>query len=90
MFYTIIIATIRTVVPAVVGAAAAWITTRFGVTLSDDLVGGWTAAIGLAVTAGYYSLVTLLERRVNPAFGWLLGVASAPVYPEPSTPDLYR
>ena len=36
--------------------------------------------VTLSITL-YYALVTVLERKVNPAFGWLLGVP-VPMYEE--------
>lgn len=71
---------IRTFVPTVIGTAIAWLTTQ-GVFLDTAVQEQLSAAfVGLCV-ALYYGVVTLLERKVNPAFGWLLGYAKAPVYP---------
>ena len=72
---------IRTFIPALVGAVAA-------------VVVGWAASQGWDVQAdqvatyvtpftiaGYYAGVRWLEVNVSPAFGKLLGKATAPVYP---------
>jgi hypothetical protein len=74
-----IIAIIRTTVPAAVGILAGWLAVH-GLNIDPAtqqlLIGGLsTAAVAL-----YYSAVTFLERKVHPAFGWLLGAAKAPTY----------
>jgi len=80
VFRDIIIATIRTIVPYLVSSAALWLSQTFDFALSDDIVSGWSAALTLALGSGYYVLASFLERNVHPAFGWLLGYASAPTY----------
>lgn len=80
MFRNIIIATIRTVVPVAVASVVLWAATTFDFAVPDDLVTGWSEALIVGITTGYYVLVSFLERAVNPAFGWLLGSASAPAY----------
>lgn len=80
------IAVIRTAVPAAVGSLLALLA-GWGVQISDDaatpLVAG---AVALTISV-YYAAVTFLERQVNPAFGWLLGKATAPTYTtEPQIP----
>ena len=68
---------IRTLVPLVVGFLISIpVVASSGVT-SDQLAGLVTAV----VTAGYYALARLLEAKVSPQFGWLLGKPGAPVYP---------
>jgi len=76
---TVVIATIRTAVPALVGLFVAWLAGR-GVNADPELVEQWETAIVAGAAIGYYLLVTLLERRVHPSFGWLLGADSAPEY----------
>lgn len=73
-----VIAIIRTLVPTVVGTCIAWLAAH-GLDLgaNQEL---FTTALIAACTTGYYALVTLLERKVHPAFGWLLGAAKAPTY----------
>lgn len=84
-----IIAVIRTVVPAAVGTLLAWLAVK-GLDLGS-LQEGLSTALVAACTALYYAGVALLERKVHPAFGWLLGVAKAPTYDatakkDPSSP----
>lgn len=73
-----LIAIIRTVVPTVVGTLIAWLAAK-GLDLGAQQEALSTALVA-ACTALYYALVTLLERKVHPAFGWLLGAAKAPTY----------
>lgn len=79
MFSDTIIALIRTFVPAAIGSAIAWGIDR-GVTIDTDTQTQLTAALVTVCITLYYALVTVLERKVNPAFGWLLGMPSAPTY----------
>ena len=74
-----IIALIRTAVPGAVGVLLGWLAAR-GFNLDPDTQQGLIAALTGVAIALYYSLVTLLERKVNPAFGWLLGAAKTPTY----------
>lgn len=67
---------IRTVVPALVGALAAWFVS-LGLDLPADAYEGLTAGLGLLFTGIYYAIVRLIEDRV-PQFGWLLGLAKSP------------
>lgn len=79
MFHDTIIALIRTFVPAAIGSAIAWGIDQ-GITLPEDTQTQLTAALVTVCITLYYALVTILERKVNPAFGWLLGVPKAPTY----------
>lgn len=79
MFAQSIIALIRTVVPTLVGTLFALLAAR-GLKLDGDAQAAFGAALIAACTALYYAAVSLLERKVNPAFGWLLGAAKAPTY----------
>jgi hypothetical protein len=67
---------IRTVVPAIVGALAAWFVS-LGLQLPEDAYAGLTAALSFGFTALYYGVVRLIEERV-PQVGWLLGLAKSP------------
>lgn len=72
---------IRVSVPVIVGlvlGALAKANLHIG---SDLVVQGVTAA----VTLGYYTAVRLLETKVAPHFGWLLGLAKAPAYSASTT-----
>lgn len=69
---------VRTVVPIIVGGIAGWaasinltLDSEFGVLASTALTGLFTAI--------YYAGARLLETYVTPKFGWLLGLAKAPV-----------
>lgn len=70
---------VRTVVPIIVGLVIS-LGLRAGVNLH-----GYAPEITAAVTALYYGLARLLEAKLSPAFGWLLGYASPPKY-APATP----
>jgi hypothetical protein len=74
-----ITALIRTAVPGVVGLFLGWLAAR-GFNLDPDTQAGLIAAVTAVAIAAYYALVSLLERKVNPAFGWLLGSAKVPTY----------
>jgi len=87
MLHDTLIAIIRTFVPSAVGIGIAWLIDQ-GLTVPDDVQTQLSAALVALCITLYYSLVTLLERKVNPAFGWLLGVPKAPSYtPPPVTQD---
>lgn len=68
---------VRTVVPALVGLVVT-LALRTGVDLH-----GYAPVITTVITAVYYSAARLAEEYVSPRFGWLLGVAAAPVYTPP-------
>jgi hypothetical protein len=74
-----IIALIRTAVPAAIGTAIAYLVNA-GLEIDPETQQTLTTALVALSIAGYYALVTFLERKVNPAFGWLLGFAKAPSY----------
>jgi uncharacterized membrane protein (DUF441 family) len=70
---------IRTAVPALVGTVIAWLVGR-GIEIDAATQTALATGLVTVCISAYYALVVLLERRVNPAFGWLLGKASAPHY----------
>jgi hypothetical protein len=86
MFHDMLIAVIRTFVPSVVGIAIAWAIDH-GLAIPEDVQMQLSAALVALCITLYYSLVTLLERKVNPAFGWLLGVPKAPTYEVPAVEE---
>lgn len=86
MFHDTMIALIRTFVPAAIGSAIAWGIDQ-GVTIPEDAQSQLTVALVTICITLYYALVTLLERKVNPAFGWLLGAPKAPTYTPPTTTE---
>lgn len=64
----------RTVVPYLVGLAIS-LALRAGVDLH-----GYTAELTFLAGSVYYFLVRVAEYRLSPVFGWLLGVATTPIY----------
>ena len=68
---------VRTIVPVLVGLVVT-LALKAGVDLH-----GYASEITSAVTALYYSAARLAEHYLSPKFGWLLGVAAAPVYTKP-------
>lgn len=79
MFAPSIIAIIRTLVPAAIGSVIG-LAINLGFDVSAEAQSTLTTAIVTLSITAYYALVTYLERNVNPAFGWLLGIAKAPYY----------
>lgn len=79
MLRDIIIAAIRTGVAAAVGFAIAYLV-GLGVEVPADFESTLTVVVFGLVVAGYNAAVGLLERRVHPLFGVLLGVPKAPTY----------
>lgn len=69
---------IRTYVPIIVGAFAAWLLT-LGVELNAESQAGLIVAITGMLQALYYGLVRLIEKKY-PKFGLLLGKAVKPSY----------
>lgn len=72
---------VRTVVPVAVGAVVAFFVTS-GFALDPEFEVALTALLTGLLTVAYYGVARLLELYVAPKFGWLLGLAKAPVYPE--------
>jgi hypothetical protein len=79
-----IIAAIRTGVAAAIGIAITWLL-NFGVQVPDDFASSLNLVVFGLVTAGYNLAVGLLERKVHPLFGVLLGIPKAPAYGEVGT-----
>lgn len=74
-----LIALIRTAVPGAVGIALGWLAAR-GFNLDPQTQAGLISALTAVCIALYYALVSFLERKVHPAFGWLFGAAKPPTY----------
>jgi hypothetical protein len=73
---------IRTAVPLIVGILLALpVSKRLGLT-SEEV----TPAVAGALALAYYVIVRVLEIRRAKGWGWLLGQASAPVYPDSGPP----
>jgi hypothetical protein len=70
---------IRTYVPLAVGVALTWLATHFGVVLSDTDSQAAAAGAVAVLTAAYYLVARLLEKKW-PAAGVLLGRSKAPAY----------
>ena len=68
---------VRTVVPLVV-ALLVRAGAKAGLNLDPGL---FLDTVTVIVTTLYYAVVRVLETRVGPAWGWLLGVAKVPAYP---------
>jgi hypothetical protein len=80
MLRDLIIAAIRTGVAAGVGFAITWVV-GFGVEVPEDFAASMTVVVFGLVVAAYNAGVGVLERKVHPLFGLLLGVPKAPEYP---------
>ncbi len=75
-----VVSLIRTWVPAGVAAFVGYLTT-VGVDYSAEAEAQLAGAAVALFAAVYYGLARALESRW-PAFGYLLGVAKTPTYPE--------
>lgn len=69
---------IRTVVPAIVGAIAAFLTGR-GIELDPETVAAITTLLTVLFSAAYYATVRYFEQKF-PKLGLLLGSAKTPEY----------
>lgn len=68
----------RTVLPVIVGTVAAWLA-HAGIGVDSAAATSWLAA---AFSSGYYALFRILEAHVSSRWGWLLGLARPPQYPD--------
>ena len=68
MFHDYIARLIRTLVPG----AVAWLAGLLA--LSAELSADLQTTLTAVIFAAYYALVALLEEKVHPMFGWLLGL----------------
>ncbi|GAA2084401.1 hypothetical protein GCM10009759_03400 [Kitasatospora saccharophila] len=69
---------LRTGVPALVGWLVA-VAARYGLNIDPGALDGVLAP---TVGFGYYAVFRLAEHLVSPRWGWLLGYAKPPAYPE--------
>jgi len=78
-------AVIRTVVPFVVGAILAWVTTTWGIVVPEDLSGQLETWLTVGFGSVYYVVVRWAEQRWPGVGRWLLGLGARqqPVYTEP-------
>jgi hypothetical protein len=79
-----IISLIRTYVPIGVGVLISWLATR-GIHVDDNTKLGLVSLLTGLVTAGYYTLVRIGEKKY-PWLGVLLGHKTAPIYVKPADP----
>lgn len=68
----------RTLVPYLVGFAGVQVA-RLGITLNDATL---TAALTGAFGTVYYAVFRLLEQKAGRGWGWFLGLARPPHYPD--------
>ena len=80
--YALALSLWRTCVPYVVAFLVVQ-AARLGIRLDDATV---TSALTTGFGTVYYALFRYLEHRVNPKWGWLLGAARPPEYPESAPP----
>lgn len=81
----LVISWIRTGCAVLVGALITW-AVRQGLIADASVQGPLTEVLMVVFTSAWYFVVRLLEK-VNPAFGFFLGVPKAPVYtPPPVSP----
>lgn len=67
---------VRTIAPLVVGLVVAGLA-RIHVSTDQQVV---TDVVTAGVSAVYYALARVLEEKVSPNWGWLLGAKGAPQY----------
>lgn len=79
----VLVSTVRTVVPAIVGTLLAWLASRgLDLTAYTNATNVVLVPICIAV---YYTAARLLERK-SPVFGFLLGSRRQPKYALPAEP----
>ena len=79
MLHDSIIAAIRTGIATLVGFVVAFLVTS-GLDLDESFAINLTTVLTVLCTAAYNWLVIILEKKVHPMFGVLLGVPKAPSY----------
>jgi len=67
---------VRTFIPAVVGAVVT-VLAKIGAHVDSAAL---EVAASTIITGLYYAAVRVLEVKVGPKFGWLLGAPKAPTY----------
>jgi|SRR6478609_10462612 len=81
---------IRTVTSWIIGWVVTLLAVHFNITWDPDPV--IVQAVATVVGLIWYALFRILEEKVSPKFGWLLGLPGpptyqAPVQPPPDPPD---
>lgn len=84
MFRDSVIAAVRTGIAALIGLLITWLVTQ-GIEVGPDVEANLNVALFGLFTALYNGLVILLERKVHPYFGVLLGIPKSPAYGEVGT-----
>lgn len=74
---------IRTYVPIGVGFVLTWVASSLRIVVDPSSQAGLVALCVAVLSAGYYFLARVLERKF-PALGVLLGAAAKPVYTKPA------
>jgi hypothetical protein len=74
-----ITAKIRTLVPAIVGAALAWLAAKFNIVIDEQSTVEGVAFFTALCIGAYHSAVTWVSKKV-PVVGWLLGSPKNPSY----------
>ena len=80
-----IIAIVRTVVPTLVGAFAAFLLAT-GVELDDETKSAMIVALTGIFSGAYYAIIRSLASKV-PLAGWLLGYPATPTYGASNTQE---
>ena len=78
----LIISLIRTFVPVLVGQIMTWLATIGVLDATGEISAQLITTFTLLFTTLYYALVRVLETKLSPKWGWLLGAAKAPEYKE--------
>ena len=84
--YDVLVSLWRTAVPVIVGWVGALLA-RIYVDVDEQALAQALVAI---FTVVYYGLFRVLEAKVSPAFGWFLGLARPPAYPNELDPVVQR
>jgi hypothetical protein len=79
----LVVSWIRTGCAVLAGALITW-AVRQGLIADASVQGPLTEVLVVGITAAWYFIVRVLEK-VNPAFGFFLGVPKAPTYTPPPT-----
>ena len=85
--YVLLMSLVRTFVPVVVGSVLAWFAAK-GIPVDPDLEITLTVALTGLATFVYYTVVRLLEVKVSPWWGNLLGTKNSPDSYSPGRPPL--
>lgn len=85
--YVLLMSLVRTFVPVVVGSVLAWFAAK-GIPVDPDLETTLTVALTGMATFVYYAVVRLLEVKVSPWWGNLLGTKNSPDSYSPGRPPL--